>query len=207
MFYNHASISFTSDEMTTASNLVVRIVSEVFSTCVAAGWRNTSVVTGCIATSFTDGTDIHSKAAPPSSVRTRAFGSSISGAVMQQNMFFLFVQCAFSQLNVVSQGVFTLLTGWQKGHQGGRLADYVCLSFWYVAPTCCPSLARAQPRFKNWGCPYFLPVPTDVQLQWSKASRTGEWGGVSLFLLFMFFALYVSFSVWCFSTSVIVPIL
>ena len=29
----------------------------------------------------------------------------------------------------------------------------------------------AQPRFKNWGCPSFLPVPTNVQLQRSNASE------------------------------------
>ena len=39
--------------------------------------------------------------------------------------------------------------------------------------------AAAQPRFKNWGCPSFLAVPTNVQLQPSTASRGKEWGGVS----------------------------
>jgi len=37
--------------------------------------------------------------------------------------------------------------------------------------------ARAQPRIKNWACPYFLPVPSNVQLQPSTASRGEEWGG------------------------------
>jgi len=35
---------------------------------------------------------------------------------------------------------------------------------------------RAKPRLKNWGSPSFLPVPTNVQLQRSKASRGEKWG-------------------------------
>jgi len=40
---------------------------------------------------------------------------------------------------------------------------------------------RAQPRVKkNWRCPSFIPVPTNVQLQRSKASRGEEWEGVDI---------------------------
>jgi len=44
---------------------------------------------------------------------------------------------------------------------------------------CSLSVSRTQPRFKQCGrdCPSFLPVPTNVQLQRSKASRGEEWGG------------------------------
>ena len=39
-------------------------------------------------------------------------------------------------------------------------------------------LVRAQSRLKNCGCPAFIPVPTNVQLQWSEASNGEEWGRV-----------------------------